>query len=541
MKQKLASTLPDECNESIDATLDMTETLFTSASLLCPDELANRKWRFVSHSAQLCATSILHILASGQKLFPTEFWHTNLGQNADGQFQKQKKVLIELEDRRARDNSSVEPIRFIYVAWGVIKLGEQFLFYKREASEHANHFGFIGGRVKLQDLPQDLLSQFNSSHEQLEFIQSSQLSEAAQLNATLDRALSREFKEEAGLEINTHYQASHWININPWQTGMGGAPHYAQTLYFITLYSIELTTVGYLMLQEQMAQRPGDFLLCTVDEVVAGHNRAGSSIINIPAVVNHFQQLNSSLAGELKGMQDSYQNECVYNDDPGMIFGLESMQKGIAGQEQELSLDKLGITPELYSVLLGLAGHAKGFQWSEIETGVRTHDLGWISMKQGHQLCTLLNQLIQVNTLPLETVPAQNPQDENEERFFRLSANPYDYISFAPELFDYNISHQNNNYTLTLRRQVIQTKLGTFAEAFTHKILPNAFGARLLTVFGHDENNSPIANIEPGFDGFPRHVRLSLIRTYKPFGLTRFLCTENGAFYTRYVTQKIES
>lgn len=543
LKQALKSQRPLESDTVIDTALDMVETILISGSLLCKNKLIDREWQFVSHSAQLCATSILHTLAApDHQLLSDDFWHTQFTQGGNDKFQEQKKVLMALENCRAHDNPSVEPIRYIYVAWGVIKLGEKFLFYKREAKEHNNHFGLIGGRVNVGDLPvaiQDL-----PVHEKLQFLQSSALrleKSILILDETLDKALHRELKEEANLDYGVHYQASRWIDITPWQGGMGSAPHYAQTQYFIYLYTIELNILGYLTLCTQIAQNPGDFLLCSVEEVVAKQSLNGNSILNIPAVVRHFEQNNLSLAQEFKCMAQSYLDAFLYNGH-GLIFGAASMQEGVAGGENTV---ELGIDPAQYALLLGLAGHAKGFAWSSVTDGVHLYELGWISVAQGHPLCGQLNGLIAAiqGRVPLQTLPAKTPDDDYEQRFFRLSADPAEHIFFDPGFHSYQITNAGNNYALTLKRACIATGIGVLSEERVTRNLTQNFGSRLRGLFGHDLADDPIAVINPHYTDFHTHIRHNLKNTYRPFGLRRLLCTisDNGeAYFTRYVTTQIK-
>ena len=241
----------DERTQAVQTTLELVENLLTSLSLLDNEELHRGEWKFLSHPAQLCALSLLNTLADPrQKLFPSDFWHTGVG---DAEKQQQKQALEALENRRHANHQdgtdAAPPIRFVYVAWGIIKLGDKILCHQREASEHKTEYGLIGGRANARDLKK-VLGELVSTQALLDTLQSPYSETMFQ---TLEHALHRECSEEVRLLHEAgHYEAQVWRDLKPYTKCMGAAPNYALTQYFFRIYQIKLNTTGYFALGAHM-------------------------------------------------------------------------------------------------------------------------------------------------------------------------------------------------------------------------------------------------------------------------------------------------
>ncbi|KOR30484.1 hypothetical protein TI05_13900 [Achromatium sp. WMS3] len=287
-----------EQKQFINTTLNLIERLLTSLSLLSNEELQRNEWKFVSHPAQLCALSLLNTLADPkQKLFPTDFWQTaGVG---DTEKQQQKQVLQALEERRAahHQDGNPLPIRYVYVAWCVIKLDDKILLHQREATEHSNEYGLVGGRVNLRDLKQ-ILGENTSLHNLLEILQTG---DSEPMLQALEFALHRELMEEIKLaHTANHYTTKIWCDIQPWEACMGAAPNYALTRYFFRLYQLELTTTGYLVLQRTLQEHHQRFIECGLDEIVSGKTSDGAKILRIDAVYKNFANDSQRLRKELE-------------------------------------------------------------------------------------------------------------------------------------------------------------------------------------------------------------------------------------------------
>jgi len=416
------------------------------------NELQRGCWRFVSHPAQLCALSLLHTLADPrQKLFPTDFWQTaGVG---DSEKLQQKEVLEALEDRRKAHHLDGEatPIRFIYVAWGLIKLNDKILFHERETKEHRHEFGLIGGRVNLKDL-RHVMGDACPLQETLAALQSP---DSPSMFEAMPYALSREFEEETGLLRGEHYMAEPWRDLEPWQDCMGGAPNYALTRYFFRLYRIRLTTPGFLALRKTLKDQKTELLECTLDEVAQGKTQGGSKTLRIEAIYDDFKKDREALKVALQALPSSYDNCYRYTDDrDALILSLENdIRRGDGGFEKALPIS---LSPEQKALLMGFAAHGKGFP---IETapdaGLTFHDYGWVEIHDAG----LLEAVIELSELFRQ---ANLPYIEmTDQRYARLSL-PANLVFFDPVFFACSLqeSAESSGATFTLYRSQLATTFG---------------------------------------------------------------------------------
>ena len=152
-RAELINTL---CNESTDRviaenTLALLENLLDTLAVLDEVYLKKSEWCFVSFPAQLLAISVLTALSeSDSRFFAVPFWNTQ--GIANDRKDQQRAVLNEVENRRLDFSKNAQPIRHIYVAWSLIKLSDQILFYPREDTQkrhdsNAGDYGLVGGRL----------------------------------------------------------------------------------------------------------------------------------------------------------------------------------------------------------------------------------------------------------------------------------------------------------------------------------------------------------------------------------------------------------
>ena len=109
------------------------------------------------------------------------------------------------------------PIRYCYVAWSIIKLDGNILFYQREDTEKrhdktAGDYGLIGGRANQNDVSMEdkaaLLKELQSPHSKV-------------IKDALPETLKRELREEAGLEFELHYSFKPWRTLKPYRQVQG--------------------------------------------------------------------------------------------------------------------------------------------------------------------------------------------------------------------------------------------------------------------------------------------------------------------------------
>lgn len=165
-------------------TVLLCERLLETLSVLDSDYLSQGEWRFVSFPAQLLATSILTALSDDEsRLLPADFWNT---QDTDNSIKdRQREVLRYIENARNDHHAQHQttPIRYCYVAWSIIKLDGNILFYQREDTR------------KRHD--------------------------------------------------KTHYSFKPWRTLKPYRQVQGAAPNHALTEYYLEIFQVELNLDGY--------------------------------------------------------------------------------------------------------------------------------------------------------------------------------------------------------------------------------------------------------------------------------------------------------
>jgi len=458
-KQAILETLINESSsdrtQAIQTTIEFIERILTNFCVLEEEELKRGVWKFISHPAQLCALSVLHVLSDHrQRLFPPNFWQTaGVG---EVEKQKQKKVLETFENNRYSfhlDGTAI-PIRFVHVAWGIIKLNNNILFHKREAIEYSNEYGLIGGRLNFSDLQKNCSDDL---HDLLKVLQSPP---SRNLSDALETALHRECEEEANLlytsDENNHYTVTLWRDLKNWKKCMGAAPNYALTQYFFRIYQIHLTTIGHLALCQTL-ENSENFIECTLDEVKQGKTIDGAKTLRINAIYDDFPEGRQALANELKALPSSYINNYRFNDEKdSLIFSLtDQIFQGEAGKEKVLPIS---LTSDQKYLLTGLAAHGKGFNFQCNPESVVLHKYGWV-MVDDQKLILMLTELSDA----LRKIGKPYMEVLNQ-CYFRFSLKP-EFIFFDPKLFCYQLKKMNDgSYLLNLKRKVIITSIGKVSE-----------------------------------------------------------------------------
>lgn len=512
----LINQLGAEQTQAIQTTLDLIENLLTSLSLLDSGELQRGEWKFVSHPAQLCALSLLQTLADPrQKLFPSSFWQTaGVG---DEEKRQQKNILQALEKRRqaCHLDGNAPPIRFIYVAWSLIKLDDKILFHQREAREHVNEYGLVGGRANAADLRQ-VMGEGTPNGDLLKVLQAP---DSPEMFKALEIALDRECKEEVGLTIaDGHYTPEIWRNLTPWQDCMGAAPNYALTQYFFRLYHLQLTTSGYLTLCTRLREQDARLIQCTLDEVASGITADRAKKLKIDAIYDDFPDDREALKQSLENLAPSYVNRYSFDEEKdALVFSLESkILQGGAGKERPLLID---LDTEEKQLFIGLAVHAKGFTLNASPAeSVTLHEYGWIEIHDSaleHRISQLSERLRATGIPYLEMA---------DRRYARLSL-PQELIFFDPCLFSFDLQQQDKNtWHFRLRRAAIPTAFGDVLAANEQGTLESSsLGMQLKKV---EAGGFSVKDDEH----LSKKVRSALQKVYQSFGLRQLLMTKDKCF-----------
>ena len=468
-------------------TVNLCEILLDSLATLKRDLLKQGEWCFVSFPAQLMALSVLTAMSDpDSSFFDNDFWNTHTVDNAKKEQQRAVLNLIENKRLAVHLNQAATPIRYIYVAWSIIKCDGKVLFHQREDTlkrheQSAGDYGLVGGRVNQRDL--DYFT--GSMVEKLRVLQSNQRDKIA---PALSETLKRELLEEVGLVYEQHYTFKPWRSLKPYQQVQGAAPNHALTEYFLDIYSIDLTLEGFCYLQ-QAGEKNERLVWFSVDELVSGKKSDGKSVY-IRALCDDFDGDKEALKHELLNLGESFSaNYLVNKNNYGITLSGNMHSPLIIGQlGKEKALD-VTLTQEQLDLLLALAGHGRGFTLSSLKDGIGLHAYGWIEVQNESDL---LDALIELSGMQIEPLLVENEKD----RFFRLSINP-ECLFFTDSFFNFSVKADDLNNSksrvpLRIQRLAIKTALGTINAVDKQREIPISIAKGLLAIQSSSGNDSQL-------------------------------------------------
>lgn len=455
-------------------TLDFCETLLDSLATLDRYYLQQGEWCFVSFPAQLMALSVLNTLCDAQSRFfearpeKPHFWTTNSISTAKKEQQYLSLKQFEQARYRLHAEHKAVPIRFIHVAWALIKVEGRILFYQREDTKkrfdkQAGDYGLIGGRANQYD--------FDNTHktmqERLAVLQSTK---RELISSILTDTLIRELFEEVGLVVDKHYRYQPWRALKPYQQVQGAAPNYALTEYFISLFALELTLEGFCFLHKQIEQ---DTRLAwfSIDEMVNGVADDGK-IAFINALVDDFDDTND-LKQALLVLEESFTAHYQLNTKNITLPRNERVDllKGTLGKEQAYAMN---LSIQQWRLLMGLAAHQRGFKFCKLHPDIQLHPYGWIEISQSSGLKRVFSELFEVlsdQDLPLE---------RKHERYFRLSVEP-EKIFFDDAWFTWSIQSEPS-YLFSIKRMAFDTFLGEVCEQEQSTSISQSLASNLIAL-----------------------------------------------------------
>jgi len=507
-------------------TINLIETLLDTLAVLNTAYLQKGEWCFISFPAQLLATSVLTAMSDNEScFFADNFWNTQ--GIADAKKNQQREVLSIVENRRYEHHSShnAKPIRYIYVAWGIIKLDGNILFYQREDTQKrfdkkAGDYGLIGGRLNQHDVLGNmdmpaLLAELQSENSDL-------------IKKALPETLKREIREEVGLVFEQHYRFMPWRSLKPYRQVQGSASNHALTEYYLDVFQIELTLEGYLFLQQQL-KRDDRLVWFAIDDVAKGETADGK-IAYIKALIDDFDDDRLTLKTELLALLDSFTAGYLF-DPPkyGLTLLIDAEKPLLAGGlGKEKPLD-LVLTPRQAEVLLGLAAHCRGFEFETVEENIIFHPYGWIDVKNNPALQAELKQLTEL--VKDTDVIIENHQDV----LFRLSINPA-VVYFDESLFTYSVHKIDMTGTktkipVTIKRKSLATALGiTKVQAEEFKVtLAFAHKLQKLSERAFAADNEEAVKIEDTYEkGLHKESKFSILGLrkliHRDAGVIKFCC-----------------
>ena len=437
-------------------TVTLIESLLNTLAVLEAEHLKRNEWCFVSFPAQLMALSVLTALSdNNSRLFAPNFWNTQ-GISNDKKDQ-QRDVLRALETARVKHHNQgqAQPIRYCYVAWSIIKLDHQVLFYQREDTQKrfdksAGDYGLIGGRANQNDvLNADKVTELNAL----------QSPHSALIKDALPETLKRELREEAGLLFETHYTFKPWRSLKPYQQVQGTAPNHAFTEYYLDIFQIELTLEGYLYLLEKTK---GDERLVwfSLDEMAKGETSDGK-MAYIKALFDDFDNDRAALKTALQQLPDSFKSTYLCQlPKYGLTLPIDHHKPliaGVLGKEKPLDLN---LSDYQLKLLLAIAAHLRGFEFEALAQTIKLHPMGWLEIKHDPGL---QRELIQLVTL-LKQATVDFSIENVRDTFFRLSITP-EIVNFDESLFSFVVKPSDldsieTKIPVSIHRDAFETAIG---------------------------------------------------------------------------------
>ncbi len=399
---------------------------FEACALLDQRLLGQGKWAFVSFPAALFGHSLLQTLATpGQQIFESDYWRTDQSSTRE----EQRALLKQIETRRVRlhPTKSAEPIRYVFVAWGLIRLGRKFLLHHREDRTRTEIKNYVlpGGRFKPGDLPVE--SQAPNALRQLHAARS-KLAIGA-----LPRTLERELHEELALCVGEDYQATFRVVLDPYRRVEGTENKHSYTEYLLELYDISLTAAGEAQLLEVIADSGEKLVWFSVEDLVDPTGRTDGKRAFVDALGQHFgrhlseflEAIPSSSTVPFRFRTRAEAVELPVRHD-------EPVRVGETGKERPRHVR---LTEDGHSLLILIAAHAKELQIEPDACHLRLLPGGWVKAESDSARSALeeAQSLLTAENLPLLQRVA--------EQFVRLSVAP-EFLFFNEACFGYQLHPQ---------------------------------------------------------------------------------------------------
>lgn len=493
--------------------VDVIRRIFESMELLDRIELAHGKWAFASFPASMMAHSLLSTWAqANQSLIDVNYWDDPV------YVDEQRNLLRRLETRREQFPKAA-PIRFVHVAWGLVRLGNHFLLHKREDKVRGGVKEYVlpGGRLNTSDLPVD--KQSNPA-----ILRELNVPDSILACDYLGNTLRREIYEELGLE-GDDYSFSEVRKLNTFCKVEGAGNKHALTSYDIQIYHICLAGKGLPKLLEKIVDDSENLLWFSCDELVNG-KRAGGEQAFIDALKHDFKD---GLSAWLKEIPDSSNLPYLYVKDTDAIdlpaaVGLPLL-RGRTGKEQSVQFD---LTQFEWELLMLLGWCARDFEVTPIAGRVKLLGGGWV-------------RLLDKNDLNVAKQLAENlsrtkfPLLEFVGNGLRLSINP-EHLYFSEKLFTYHyVEVPRNGGILHLQSSAVNTSLGQLKGVKAKFNLPPNV-ANLIEAI---EQNSPQTFLGKVAD-IDKQIRESVSAKLRVTGL-RLMIRKSGGIHSIGIRKSLEA
>ena len=362
-----------------EITLGIFERLLDSSALLDPRSLAAGNWAFVSFPAYLMARSLTETLANpNQRFFSDGYWEQG-HHRPEEEVEEQRKMLryLELQRTRSADGCEARPIRYVHVAWGLIKLEGKFLMHHREDKPRAGvkNFVFPGGRLNATDLPPaqrgpDSLPELFKTASPLAM-------------EYLPKTLERELNEELKLVAGGNYSHEIFLTLPPYREVEGARNNHALTEYGIKIFQICLTQKGEAALYDRVCDEPNRFSWFSAEDLDRQILPDGRS-----AYIDALKSaLGEDLQPRLEKVADSSSFVPRFSGESQQITIPSSPERpflhGKTGKEKSILLF---MTEQQWGLLFMLAWHRKGLEFKPESKEITLLPNGWVRLDDSWQI-----------------------------------------------------------------------------------------------------------------------------------------------------------
>jgi len=490
-------------------TTQFIENLFKTLSLLNPESLEKKKWQFVSFPAQLMALSLLNSLADDQQtLLDANFWAP---ENTGSFIEKRRVLFNQLEQNRVNfhPQKDPQPIRYVHVAWGLIKIGDHFLFNQREDEKRPDvpNYVPVGGKLTLADIENhNARESINITHDSVP---------NPIINESLPNTLLREIEEETTLKHELHFSYKLVENLKPSKSVAGAKDVRAYTLFNIAIFSLSLTKTGFLKLLTQV-KNSEKLTWFSIDDLIE-QKRSDGERPYVTALHAHHDDNKTLLRNDLNNFKKSYEN-IFHTENQNIIFPYE---------EKYFSKDRDKINHQLTltqtQLLLVLASHTKGLDWTPIDDSIVSLKYGWVHSHDSEIIpeLNLINKELTRIGLPelIEIV---------DHQWFRIKTNP-EKIYFTNSLFSISLGEtQLDNYddsNIWILSKEIISIIGTTSE---QRYSFNSTDTFLQKIDRLDKGQTINIHDDNSFDQqFRRFYRYNNIAS---FGLNTFIVQKESEY-----------
>ena len=493
-----------------EGVLALCRRVFVLSGVLDLKALSEGDWAFVSFPAYLFAKSIAQSLSTPNlALVNSAYWKQGVYGDHDV-VEQQRGLLSFLENARRAGSPEgmATPIRTVHVAWGVIKLGEDFLLRHREDDHRdVRNWVFPGGRLIPDDCDQ------NQPSESL--LRDLLNPDSQTVQASLLTTLKREAREELGLRYEEDYMAEPYLRVPLFRQVEGAANNHALTAYNIVLFSIRLTEQGKIKLFDRVYDHEGDFIWFSKKHLLEGRPDGESAYID--ALRDGYKDRLSTVLSEVPESASIGPVFCPESEAITLPSHADQpMRIGTTGKERDTGIR---FSDRQLDLLLVCAWHARGFRFETRESGISLLGDGWIRLETS-SLCDIAKSMMRL--CEKQGVSLIRMMSNRYIRIDRLPENIFlDEGFFAGEVR----SNESRSGIFTLTRLERQSALAKHLEDRRDiRLSSNLYRAVQSIIAGNDPENdlSILAN------DLARSFRQKWDKESQPMGLRKLFRQVDG-------------